>query len=195
MGAAGLDCQPKGTSRAKASRIACALFAAATLAPLPAFAQVAQDHALMRSEIVDAATLQNDADMDFGDIIPSGTNGTVVMTPALAATCSTTGGLIRSGPCKAAEFSGTAFPGAILRVRRPIPNLIVLTGPLGATMRLHDFTFAKGTALMLGGSLTDPNYFVIGGTFIVFVGGTLDVARTQRPGIYNGTFVLSFNYN
>ena len=39
----------------------------------------------MRSEIVDAATLQNDADMDFGDIIPSGTTGTVVMTPALAA--------------------------------------------------------------------------------------------------------------
>ena len=62
-------------------------------------------------------------------------------------------------------------------------------------MMLHHFRYAKGTPLMLGGTAENPTYLVFGGTFILYVGGTLDVARTQRPGIYNGTFELTFNYN
>jgi hypothetical protein len=169
-----------------------------TLVPLQAAAQQAQDHALIQSEILDPMTLQNDADMDFGDIIPGTANGTVVMTPngnGTTAACATNNGITRTGPCRAARFDGQVPFIFGLQITKPPGNQINLVGPAGATMRLHDFTFAKGSALMLGGSLTDPNYFVIGGNFTVFVGGTLDVARTQRAGIYNGTFTLTFNYN
>jgi len=169
----------------------------AVLGPLPAAAQV-QDIALMRGEILDPMVLQNPADMDFGDITPGTANGTVVMTPSTTGTtaaCATNNGILHVGACRAAQFQGSVPFIFNLQVTKPAGNQITLTGPAGATMRLHDFTFAKGSPLMLGGTLTNPQYFVIGGNFIVYVGGTLDVARTQRPGRYNGTFTLTFNYN
>jgi hypothetical protein len=186
-----------GGRRTTGQRVLCALLVALALAPLPAAAQQrVQGRGMMRSEILAPVTVQNDADMDFGDIIPGTANGSVVMTPGNpTATCTTNAGIIRTGPCKAARFDGELPFLFGLEITKPAGNQINLVGPAGATMRLHDFTFAKGSGLMLGGSLTDPTYFVIGGTFTVYVGGTLDVARTQRPGIYNGTFTLSFNYN
>jgi len=157
-----------------------------------------QDYAMMRSEVLDPMILQNLADMDFGDITPGTASGTVVMTPSTSGTtaaCATTNGILHVGACRAAQFQGSVPFIFNLQITKPAGNQITLTGPAGATMRLHDFTFAKGSTLMLGGSPTNPTYFVIGGNFIVYVGGTLDVARTQRPGRYNGTFTLSFNYN
>lgn len=170
-----------------------ALIASLLLAPVSALAQ-ANDHALMRTEILEVITAESDADMDFGDIIPGTSNGTVVMTPAATATCATSGGIVRTGPCLAARFEGTLPIVYLLRVTKPAGNQIDLVGPAGATMRLHDFTFAKGTPGMMGGTATNPQYLVLGGSFIIYVGGTLDVASNQRPGIYNGTFELSFNY-
>ena len=185
--------------RTRGRRAACALLAALALAPLPALAQQAQDHALMRSEILDAMIVQNEADLDFGDITPGTANGTVVLTPGTTGTaaCTTNNGIVRIGNCRAARFSGSLPFLFGLEITKPTGNQVMLTGPGGATMRLRDFTFAKGLSplLMWGGTPTEPNYFVIGGNFIVYVGGTLDVARNQRPGVYNGTFTLTFNYN
>ncbi len=175
-----------------------ALLAAMAFAPLPAAAQKAQSYALTQAEVLDSMQVNNNADMDFGRIMPGTANGTVVMTPngsSTAATCTTNNGIVRTGTCRAARFNGSLPFIYNLQITKPAGNQTILTGPAGATMRIHDFTFAKGSALMLGGSLTDPQYFVIGGNFEVFVGGTLDVARTQRAGIYNGSFTLTFNYN
>ena len=187
-----------GESRGRpttARRAACALLATLALAPLPAVAQQVQGSARMESEILVPATVQNDADMDFGDIVPGTSNGTVVMLPSPTATCAANAGIIRTGACRAARFDGQLAFLSTLQITKPVGNQISLVGPAGATMRLHDFTFAKGTPLMLGGTLTDPQYFVIGGSYIVYVGATLDVLRTQRPGIYNGSFTLTFDYN
>jgi hypothetical protein len=174
------------------------LLAAMAFAPLPAAAQQGQSYAIVRSEILDSITVINNADMYFGVISPGTANGVVVMTPddqSIAATCTTTSGIVRTGPCRAARFQGSLPFIFNLQITKPAGNQITLTGPSGATMRVHDFTFAKGTPWMLGGSATNPNYTVIFGNFIVYVGGTLDVARTQRAGVYNGSFTLSFNYN
>ncbi len=172
-----------------------ALLAAVMLAPLPAAAQAVSETAISQGRIMETLTVLNDADMDFGKIRPGTANGTVVMNPGASATCTTNAGIIHTGNCRAARFDGSLPFLFNLVVTKPTGNQVTLTGPAGATMRLHDFTFAKGSALMLGGSATDPQYFVIGGSFVVYVGGTLDVARTQRPGIYQGTFSLTFNYN
>jgi len=174
------------------------LLAMVMIAPLQAAAQSAQGHAVIRSEILDNFTVENPADMDFGDIAPGTADGTVVMTPStsgVTAACVTNNGIVRSGPCRAARFQGTLPFFYNLQITKPAGNQMILTGPAGATMLVHDFTFAKGTGLMLGGSPTNPQYLVIGGTFIVHVGATLDVARTQPGGVYNGSFTLTFNYN
>lgn len=179
-------------------RMTCALLAAAALAPLPALAQQSQVIADSRGEILPTAAVIKDTDMDFGLIVPGTANGTVVMDPGTApndASCTTNNGIIRTGTCRAARFDGTIPFIFNLQITKPAGNQIMLTGPAGATMRLHDFTFGKGSGLMLGGSATNPQYLVIGGAFTVFVGGTLDVARTQRPGVYNGTFAITINYD
>lgn len=178
-------------------RATCALLAAAALAPVPATAQQ-QAYATMAAEILDPATLQNDADMDFGDIIPSGVNGTVVMTASATATCTANNGLVRTGPCRAAEFSGIAFQSARLRVQRPNADRIDLAGPGGATMRLQDFSFGSaGTTVNLGANGANHRFRVDAGdgAFTFHVGGTLRVGATQAPGIYYGTFEIRIDYD
>jgi len=186
-----------GRGRAWAARAAWMLLAVAALAPLPAAAQ-RQDFALMRSEIVNAATLIVNADMDFGDIMPNATGGLVVMTPTAAAVCTTTGGLVRTGVCKSAEFTGIAFLNADLRVQRPSGNRIDLTGPGGVTMRLDTFTFGStGPTAYLGNSGANHRFIVnaANGSFQFYVGGTLHVNPNQAPGRYNGTFQIRVDYN
>jgi len=177
------------------------LLAAATLAPLPAAAQQRQTFAVARGEILDGIILQNPADMEFGRISPGTANGTVVMTPngsSAVASCTTNFGIVRTGNCQAARFEGDIPFIHPLQITKPAGDQVILTGPAGATMRLHRFTIAKGPGLMFGTDLaTTPtvSYLVLGGNFVIYVGGTLDVARTQRAGIYTGSFTLTFNYN
>jgi hypothetical protein len=182
--------------RTTRQRVLCALLAAVVFAPQPATAKTA--YASQRAQIMDTMVLLNPADMDFGQITPGTANGNVVMTPNgtnNGAACATNNGIIHTGLCRSAYFEGSVPFVFNLQITKPAGNQVTLVGPSGATMRLHDFTFAKGSALMLGGSATNPTYFVIGGNFSVYVGATVDVARTQQAGIYNGTFTLTFNYN
>jgi hypothetical protein len=179
----------------------CALLAVAAFAPLPAAAQQGQSYAVARADIMDAMTVVNNADMYFGVITPGTANGTVVMTPndqSNAAACAVNNGITRSGPCRAARFEGQIPFIHNLVITKPAGDQVMLTGPSGATMRLRRFTVAAGSGWMFGTDLaTTPtvSYFVLGGTFVIYVGGTLDVARNQRAGVYNGSFTLTFNYN
>jgi hypothetical protein len=187
----------RGTREAKAARGACALLAAAALAPLPAAAQ-STGYALIGAGIVDSTTLHPDADMDFGLIMPSAAGGNVVMTPSAAPTCTTTGGLIHSGACKAARFTGTSFYQAEMRVKRPNGDRIDLTGPGGATMRVQDFTFAStGTTVSLGANGANHRFRINApdGSYTFYVGGTLLVGAAQAPGVYNGSFEIRITYD
>ena len=177
-----------------------ALVASLLLAPVSALAQ-ANDHALMRTEILDSLVLENDADMDFGDLIPGSADGAVVMTPSATATCGTNNGIVHSGACRAAEFSGNASFLFLLRIERPAGNQITLVGPGGATMRLDTFTFGIGSGLTTFANGNGPPHqqryrvYSFDGSFTFYVGGTLRVARNQAPGIYNGTFSITMNYD
>ncbi len=182
---------------AKAVCAVLALLVVTLLAPAPAAAQQ-QETALSRSQIVDPATLRKDADLDFGMIVPRTNSGTVVVTPEAAPTCTTTGGLVRTGPCKAAVFSGTAFYQADLRAMRPSGNSITLTGPGGASMQVNAFTFGStGTTVYLGNNGANHRFTVnaLDGSFTFYVGGTLQVGANQAPGLYNGTFDIRISYN
>lgn len=179
----------------------CVLFALAAFAPLPATAQQTQGFSVVQADIIDPMTVVNNADMYFGRITPGTADGTVVMTPngsSIAASCATNNGIVRVGDCRAARFQGTIPFIHQLQITKPAGDQVTLTGPGGATMRLRRFTIAAGAGWMFGTDLaTTPtvSYFVLGGNFVIYVGGTLEVARNQRAGIYNGTFTLTFNYN
>ena len=152
----------------------------------------------MRSEVLDSMVVENEADMDFGDIIPGATNGTVVMTPSGSPLCTPNNGIIRTGTCRAARFDGDVSFFFFLRVTRPAGNQITLTGPNGATMQLTNFTYDMATASWnLGLQGNDQRYVILtgNGNFTLYVGGTLNVASNQRPGVYNGSFALTFNYD
>jgi hypothetical protein len=186
-----------GAGRTTRRRALAALSATLAFVPSPAAAQD-QDSAVMRGQILDTLTVNNDADMDFGDIVPGTANGTVVMTASAAPTCTANNGIVRTGTCRAARFDGDATFLFLLRVTRPAGNQIMLTGPMGATMALNNFSFAITTAaLNLGPQGNDQRYLLLtgSGNFTIYVGGTLNVARTQRPGVYNGTFSINFNYD
>jgi hypothetical protein len=163
----------------------------------PAAAQPA-DAAFARSEVLDTIIVTNPADMDFGRITPRGTPGTVTMTASAGATCTPSGTLLRSGACRAARFDGDVTFLYTLRITKPAGGQIMLTGPAGATMQLNNFTLGAGGGLWdVGSSPTEQRYLVLNitGNFTVYVGGTLVVAGNQRPGVYNGTFSMTFNYD
>ena len=140
------------------ARGACALAAlpiTAALAPISAEAQ-SVDTAFGRAEIAEDISIADIDDLYFGQIVPRTNPGTVVLTPGATATCTTTGGLVRSGPCQAAVFEGQASSGATLRIIRPGGNSITITNPGGATMQVRNFTFLEPGAGNLYRHLHDP---------------------------------------
>ena len=195
MGSGQSQPAPRGVRRR--TGLGLAATAVAALAPLPAAAQQ-QAYALIGAEIVDSTTMHPDADMDFGLIMPSASIGTVVMTPSASPTCTVTGSIVRSGACKAAEFSGVSFPAVEMRVMRPSGDKIDLTGPGGAKMRLDDFTFGStGATVYLGASGANHRFRIDApdGAYTFHVGGTLRVGAAQAPGVYSGTFEIRIIYN
>src|SRR5690606_31584283 len=186
--------------RTGGERAACALLAAIALAPLPALAQ-ATGGADAEVEILDPVTGAVGADLDFGEITTTGTAGTVTIPPNpgnTSASCTTTGGLIHTGNCRAARFDGDVTVLYLLQVTRPAGNQLTLTGPMGATMVVNNLTYnMSSAALDVGLSGNKRRYLIlsVSGNFTLYVGGRLNVAGDQRPGVYNGQFTLTFNYS
>ena len=185
------------TRWAVGERAACAILAVAALAPLPLAAQ-ATGSTVADAQILDPIVLGPGADLDFGQITIAGNPGTVLIQPNAGPTCATTGGLVHAGDCRAARFDGDVTFLFLLRVTRPVGNQITLTGPMGATMQVTNLTYGMTTAAWnLGLAGNDMRYLILtgNGNFTLYVGGTLNVAATQRPGVYTGTFALEFNYD
>lgn len=174
-----------------------ALATAAALAPISSQAQSVET-AFGRAEVAADITIIDIDDLYFGQIVPRTNPGTVVLTPGATATCTTTGGLVRTGGCQAARFDGQATSGATLRIIRPGGNRITITNPGGATMQVRNFLFMGGSGLQDQGQNGANHRFRVTsatGDFTVYAGATLDVGANQAPGIYTGTFTIHLQYN
>ena len=168
-----------------------AAMAALCLAPNTAFAQTTTTPA--NTEIVIDTRLVKLADLDFGEIIPGDTGGTITLSPAGAV--STSGSVISAGGNpQAAEFRMT---------RRLFVDFPTYVGPAGTdsielahtslpgqTMTLRDFTTDYNRTVIFG----LPGYFFLT-EYDFRVAGTLDVAANQQPGTYLGTFTVTIDYN
>lgn len=137
-------------------------------------------------------------DMDFGQIVTNGSPGTVTLAPTATQTCSVTGTLVRTGPCRAAIFSGYAGWLSTIRIDRMPGNQIVLTGPGGATMVVDNLTYTTDATLawQSGSGPTYVEYLVLlDQMYLIRVGGRLNVGVNQPPGVYTGTITAHLNYN
>lgn len=145
--------------------------------------------------LIEPLTITKLSDLNFGDLVVT-TGGTVVLTPTTIPICTTTGGVIHAAECEPATFGGSGLFGERVRVRRPIGNIITLTGP-GADMTVTNITINGDPTLIP--TQSNPNWerFLIGdpsGTFVFRVGGTLNVNPSQLPGVYTGTFDIRLDY-
>jgi hypothetical protein len=130
-------------------------------------------------------------DLDFGDIIPSATAGTVTIEPD--GSRSRTGGVTLAGNGgEPARFAGLGSFNRQVNISLG-SNMIWITGP-GVRMRVRDFEIGSTPTALLS---TTPTRFRITsplGNYNFPVGGTLEVGANQASGDYSGTFTITLNY-
>nr|WP_041383305.1 DUF4402 domain-containing protein [Sphingopyxis alaskensis] len=130
-------------------------------------------------------------DLDFGDIIPSNSAGTVTIEPD--GSRSRTGGVTLVGDGGApARFAGLGSFNRQVDISLG-SNAIWITGP-GTRMRVRTFEIGSTPTAILS---TRPTRFRITsplGNYNFPVGATLEVGANQAPGEYSGTFTITLNY-
>lgn len=145
------------------------------------------------AEVLDTLSLTADSALDFGQIAAN-TGGTV--TVGSDGIASKTGTLVSTGTRAPAGFTVTGSAGATVLVSLPDTSAgpVVLSlndpswdvgvqGPL-PTMELDSFE----------SDITDVALSATTGQGTFKVGGTLTVGSAQHPGVYNGTFDVSVEY-
>jgi hypothetical protein len=193
---------PRGRGARWLRADACALLAAMVVIPAQA-AALPPKTAVGRigAAILSQASIVKTADLDFGTIAPPNTAGTVVLTGQSSATCTTTGSLVRVGPCRAAAFSIFYRNNKHVFIRDGNLNngQITLSGPGGATMKVTNLTMGvaglTGKATQGGWdfgkwTVSDPAGFAQ-----LYLGGTLQVSAGQTPGNYAGTLTIEVQMN
>lgn len=180
-----------GLTRAKTALVTVILMGLAAFAT-PAAAQDT-DSAESRAFLVTPLSFVKQFDLHFGDIIPSDTDGTVVIDPAGGVT--TTGGVqVITTNAQAARFWGYGTFRQLVRVNFDA-NQYTLTRVGGTeTMTMNTTTVGSVPPVPLGAS---PRIFRIGnpdGYFAFGVGATLEVDADQAPGTYESTFTITLEY-
>jgi hypothetical protein len=130
-------------------------------------------------------------DLDFGDIIPSASAGTVTIGPD--GSRSRTGGVTLAGDGgEPARFAGLGSFNRQVNISLG-SNSIWITGP-GTRMRVRNFEIGSTPTAILS---TSPTRFRITsplGNYNFPVGATLEVGANQAPGVYSGSFTITLNY-
>lgn len=185
-------CAHAANPRRRLGAAICACIAASIGAPAAADTAAAP----AQVTLVTPLSLVKTADMVFGDIVMPGAAGTVVLSPASG--CTTTGGLIRTGACQAAAFTGSGSANQVVRVN--LPNFPITISNGSQTMSISNRTFDPGSDLTLVSGNPNSNgvvrYRIIpaSGTFTFRIGGTLQVNANQPAGTYTGSFSVTLDY-
>lgn len=175
----------------KGALLAAAALAAGAYAP----GVLAQEAVPTQTEVRPALELNKTADMDFGSLVVPG-RGRVNLTPRANATCTPNNGILHIGTCQAAAFEGRAAFGQNITVTVPNRRRFVITGP-GQNLRIRGVRVGGLTGLRnLGRTANVFSYRVnaADGNFNFHVGARVLLRDNQAPGIYNGTFTISLDY-
>lgn len=151
-----------------------------------ALGQNATSNATAQATIVQPIMVSNVRDLNFGNIAPGATSGTVVLSPTAAGTRTANGGITLpsgSGAVQTAKYIVSGVAGWAFTIS--LPESISLSDGM------HFMTIDNFTSTPSGsGVLTS-------GVQIIYVGATLNINANQEAGIYESTenFEVSVNYN
>jgi hypothetical protein len=135
--------------------------------------------------IVGPIGITNTQELNFGNVAVSATGGTVVLSPA--GVRSTTGGVTlpaTAGTVTVATFNVSGADGYTYAITLPAAALTISSG--GNNMTVDNFSSTpSGTGTLTGGSE------------VLSVGATLNVAGSQPSGTYTSAtpFTVTVNYN
>jgi hypothetical protein len=183
-----------------------ALFAALALIlfPTDAFAQAVgeydSDAGRAQVALLASGSVANTRDMNFGQIAQSNSAGTVTLSPAYSATCTVTGGLIRTGQCTSAEFSIRGRRNNRVRIREINGGQITLNrAGGGGTMSVTNLTIGvsgmSSTNGANGWNFGNWRIDANNGITEFWLGGRLNVNAAQPAGVYTGVVMIQIQFN
>lgn len=168
------------------------LLAFVAFAP-PVCAQAASESATSEAVVLTPLSFIKTADLNFGQIAPGPTAGTVVLSPNGAVAI--TGGVrLAVGSPNAAHFAGYGALGQFVRINLDANSYTLSRLGGGASMQMRNLLINSAPPTILG---TNRRWFRIGSTTGVFnfdLGATLDVGADQASGKYEGTFEITLEY-
>jgi len=129
------------------------------------------------AEIIEAVTLDNAVNIDFGTIASDATGGTVSVTADAAGTRA----------CGTLTCVGTASSGS-LEITAASGQTVDITMPTAAV------SLTSGTNSMSMTPTVSSASFTSAGTDTVYFGGTLTVSANQAAGTYAGSFDVDVDY-
>jgi len=157
--------------------------ALAVASSLSAAQNSASTSANATAKIIAPITLTKTADLNFGDVVPSGVAGTVTVTPAAVRTSAGGASLGNGAAVTAAAFTVGGQGSATYAITLPAVASTLTTG--ANTMTVDTFTSnPSGTGLLSAG-----------GSQALTVGANLNVGVAQATGTYVGTFTVTVAYN
>jgi spore coat protein U-like protein len=156
--------------------------AALTLAAHRPAAAQATTSANASATIVTAISLSKTSDLNFGNVVASGSTGTVVLTAGGARSVTGGASLGNTGSTAAASFTVSGQASATYSITLPSSTTITSGGN---SMTVNTFSSSpSGTGALSGGGSQTLN-----------VGATLQVGASQATGSYTGTFDVTVAYN
>lgn len=158
-----------------------------------ASAQDSADDAEARAFLVTPLSFVKQFDLDFGQIITTGTAGTVIMDST--GTVSTTGGVTQiNGTQQPARFWGYGTFNQTVLINSD-SNTYILTREGGTeTMLLDRLLIGSQPPIVIN---QNPRRFRIAnpdGYFSFTIAGRLQVGANQAPGVYSGEFTIQLEY-
>src|SRR5690348_21283 len=151
--------------------------------PAVASAAPAPTAATGTAAILSPLSVIKNTDLDFGTLVVTGA-GTAVIDP-VSGSVTTTGGVTKSGTAAhPATFISTGSKNAVVHIKLPT-NPITLTRAGGTeTMTVSNWPLDGATNHRIPANTT----------FTLADGATANVAATQVPGTYAGTFTITVQY-
>ena len=129
----------------------------------------------------------NTAQLSFGSVVASASAAGTVEQTATASPARTGIGVALGSDTavSAATFSVTGDGSATYAIMLPdAPETVTQTNATDEMTVIPFSSLPSGTGLLNAG-----------GAQTIYVGGTLNVAKSQRPGVYTGTFNVTVTYN
>ena len=128
-------------------------------------------------------TVTNVQALSFGSFAAGNGGGVTINTAGLR---SKTGGviLLSSDNGSAGQFTVNGLPNQTYSIVLPADNTVFLANGT-SSMTVNNFNSKPS----LTGALS------LSGTQTLVIGATLGTANNQKPGVYNGTFTVTVNYN